>query len=200
MRALLTVLILLAGLAEAEAAMRGVPDGGQLAFTVVRNGDPIGRHVYSFESQGSLEIVRVQTRILYVLLGIPFYRFEHDSKEVWQKGHLVSLVSSTNDDGKQIELDLRAEGANLVGTLNGNPLKLENTTLPASLWNPATTKASSLADTVDGDRLEVESKRQDDYFTLSGKLNRDLWYDKEGVLTQTRFTARDGSEIRYVKD
>jgi hypothetical protein len=200
MRALLAAIVLLCLAAPALAAMPGVPASGQMTFTVLRNGSPIGRHVYSFESKGSQEIVHVQIRILYVLLGIPFYRFEHDSTEVWQKGHLASLTSSTNDDGKQLELKLEAEGANLVGNLNGAPLKLENTFLPGSLWNPATGRASNLADVVEGKRLEVEAHSQGNQVTLTGKLNRQIWYDDQGALFEVRFKARDGSEIRYVRD
>ncbi|CAA6606240.1 conserved exported hypothetical protein [Rhodospirillaceae bacterium LM-1] len=199
MRGLLFALILICAL-PAQAAMPGTPDGGQLAFTVMRNGQAIGRILYSFETNGDSQIVRVQTRILYVLMGIPFYRFEHDAVETWSHGRLTDLTSSTNDDGKKLELTVKAEGHDLLVTMNGKADRLEKTNMPASLWNIQTTKADRLIDTVDGKQLEIVASQQDGHFTLSGKLNRTLWYDSKGMLSQARFNARDGSEIRYVRD
>ncbi len=199
MRNLLFAFILFCAL-PAQAAMPGTPDSGQLAFTVMRNGTSIGRILYRFETSGDAQIVRVQTRILYVLMGIPFYRFEHDAIENWSHGRLTALTSSTNDDGKKLELAIKAEGQDLLVTLNGKADRLEKANMPASLWNPQTTKADRLVDTVDGKQLEIVASQQDGYFTLTGKLNRTLWYDAKGVLSEARFTARDGSEIRYVRD
>lgn len=183
----------------ALAAMPGIPDDGELAFTITRNDKPIGRHVYKFENENGLQLVRVQTRILFELMGIPLYRFEHDSTEIWRNGRLIGLSSKTNDDGKKLELEVRAEGRDLAVTLNGKPDKLRETNIPASLWNPATVKSSSLIDTVDGDRMEI-GVNVSDHFRLSGELERELWYDGSNILKEVKFTARDGSEIRYVRD
>lgn len=183
----------------ALASMQGVPGDGELAFTVTRNDKPIGRQVFNFESENGLQIVRVRTRIVYELLGVVLYRFDHDSTEIWRRGRMISLSSRTNDDGEKLELEARAEGPDLLVRLNGKDERLKSTNFPASLWNPLTVDAKSLVDTVNGEHLDVEGKRSD-HFTLSGELARDLWYDDFNLLKEVKFTARDGSEIRYVRD
>ncbi|WP_367272434.1 DUF6134 family protein, partial [Parvibaculum sp.] len=36
------------------------------------------------------------------------------------------------------------------------------------------------------------------HYSVTGKLNRELWYDDKGVLVQVKFDGSDGSEITYV--
>lgn len=184
----------------ALAAMPGVPEGGQLAFTVTRNGSPIGNIQFSFENQASQLIVRVKSRILYTLLNLPLYRYEHDSTEVWSQGRFQAMSSKTNDDGKKLELDVKATEGGVLATLNGKTERLDLVTMPASLWNPATYKADVLVDTSSGKRLDIDGEARDGYFTLSGELKRELHYDAGSALQGVRFTARDGSEIRYIRE
>ncbi|MFA6021518.1 MAG: DUF6134 family protein [Rhodospirillales bacterium] len=184
----------------ALAGMPGVPDDGQLDFTVLRNGSPIGNIQFSFESQASHIIVRIRSRILYTLLSLPLYRYEHDSTEVWSQGRFQTMSSKTNDDGKNLDLDVKATEGGVLATLNGKTERLDQATMPASLWNPATYKADVLVDTSTGKRLDIDGEARGGYFTLSGELKRELRYDESGLLQGVRFTARDGSEIRYVRE
>ncbi|TAN52657.1 MAG: hypothetical protein EPN26_07715 [Rhodospirillales bacterium] len=194
---------------SAQAAMPGTPEDGKLAFTVMRNSTPIGRHIYSFENQGNRQTVKVETRILYKFLGFTIYRFDHDSTETWENGRFVELVSTTNDDGTPISLKAQVSGQNLDITLNGAKSTLAETNLPASLWHAATPEAAALFDTANGRRFAIkggtigkdtEAGRQLNHFTLRGELKRDLWYDEKGLLAHVLFKARDESDIRYVRD
>ena len=36
------------------------------------------------------------------------------------------------------------------------------------------------------------------YFTISGDIERKLWYAKNGILLRLALTAPDGSEVTYV--
>lgn len=184
----------------ALAGMPGVPEGGQLDFTVVRNGSPIGNIQFIFESQATQIIVRVRSRILYTMLTLPLYRYEHDSTEVWSQGRFLAMSSKTDDDGKKLDLVVKATEGGVLATLNGKTERLDQVTMPASLWNPATYKANVLVDTSTGKRLDIDGEARGGYFTLSGELKRELRYDESGLLQGVRFTARDGSEIRYVRE
>lgn len=184
----------------AQADMPGVPEDGQLTFTVVRNGSPIGNIQFNFENQKSRLVVRVRSRILYTLLNVPLYRYEHESTEVWSQGRFQTMSSKTNDDGKKLDLDVKAAEGGVLATLNGKTEHLDQVTMPASLWNPATYKADVLVDTSTGKRLDIDGEAKGGYFTLSGELKRELRYDESGLLQGVRFTARDGSEIRYVRE
>ncbi|MBF0355521.1 MAG: hypothetical protein HQL43_09825 [Alphaproteobacteria bacterium] len=194
---------------QAQAAMPGLPDSGKLSFTVLRNKTPIGSHVYRFESQGERVTVKIETHILYKFLGFPFYRFDHNSTEVWEKGQLKELTSSTNDDGTPLELKIVASGTLYEVVLNGAKQTPIGTALPASMWPFDTSGTNSLFDTMNGKPFTVESKavgidseagQQLRHFTIRGEMSRDIWYDERGVLAHVLFKARDSSQIRYVRD
>ena len=107
--------LLLLGLAPfAGAATFGVPEGGVLNFDIVRNGQPIGTHIYRFDEQNGRTEVRIKTDIDFRLLFIPVYRFEHESVEVWQGDRLTSLESDTNENGTPVKLRVYREEDSLM--------------------------------------------------------------------------------------
>ncbi len=69
---------------------------------------------------------------------------------------------------------------------------------------------STLLNTLDGTqmRVSVQDKGEDmvgargtgvlaHHFTISGGLNRDIWFDKNNALVRVQFAAKDGSTIVY---
>ena len=36
------------------------------------------------------------------------------------------------------------------------------------------------------------------HYSVTGQLNRELWYDANGVLVQVQFAGSDGSQISYI--
>lgn len=203
---------LLVAAQSAVAISMGVFSDRELAFTVTRNGKPIGSHVYTFDRDGERVRVDIRTEIDFRLLSVPIYRFKHESHEVWVGDRLIRMVSKTNDNGDPVQLEVRADGAALTV---GNPdesIKVDADAIPASLWNRVVVKRQHLLDTVNGavmttkatdlgeetltiDGKPVTARR----YRLSGDYHRDLWYDaSNGKLVRVRFKAADGSEVEYV--
>ena len=205
--------LLLVAAHGALALSTGAFSERKLAFTVTRNGTPIGSHVYTFDRHGSRTDVEIRTNIDFRLLSLPVYRFKHESHEVWDGDRLVRLVSNTDDNGEPVALDVRAEGQVLKVGAQDQAVDVDANAVPASLWNRDVVRRGRLLDTVNGDLMKTTATDLGDdtvtvggkkiparRFRLSGEYNRDLWYDRrDGALLRVQFEARDGSEVEYIR-
>jgi len=106
---------------------------------------------------------------------------------------------------------VKEDGGKLVVDGDGRQGDEEIDVIPASLWNDDLVKQSTLLNTLDGSSMPVTianlgTENVDvngkpvaaTHYSVTGKLNRELWYDDEGVLVQVKFNGSDGSEISYV--
>lgn len=188
----------------------GVPEGGVLDFAILRNGEEIGRHILRFEARGRDIEVRVEARIDFRFGFIPLYRFDHEAHEVWRDGALVRLTATTQDNGDDYQVEVRPDGAGLTLSVNGESTPIEANIIPASLWNIALVTRSLILDPADGELMSVAitdvgaetiTIRGRDvaarHYVMTGDFERDLWYDRDGVLMQVRFKGDDGSDIHY---
>ncbi|EWY41867.1 hypothetical protein N825_25035 [Skermanella stibiiresistens SB22] len=182
-----------------------------LDFTVLRNGDEVGTQKFRFQPAAEGLNVAVDTNIVVKFALIPVYRFEHHAEEVWRGDQLVSLVSSTNDDGTRHTLKVTAGASQLDIEGDGKTSRMPGASIPASLWNPATVSQSTLLNTLVGDAMAVRlidmgeevvsvhgAKRPARHYAMTGDLARELWYDAAGSLVKVRFKAKDDSDIQYV--
>lgn len=182
----------------------------ELAYDIVRNGEPIGTHVMRIRDSGRRTEVDVGTDIVFKLLAITVYTFRHRSHELWDDGRLLALTSDTDDNGKPSHLRIERQDGELVLLDNDKQTRPLPNLLPASLWNPATVGSTALLDTLDGTLMKIACETVGDDvvevggtrlpakgYRISGDLRRELWYGLHGHLLAVRFTARDGSEIRY---
>ena len=189
----------------------GVPEGGVLAFNIVRNGEAIGTHTYRFNKSGDRTEVQIKTDIDFRLLSIPVYTFEHESREVWRNGRLTSLESITNENGTPVKLQVHREEDSLMVTGADGNLHVDHEIIPASLWNHLVLNRTETLTTVSGNlkTFQVEyigeetidvrgQKTTTQHFRLTGEFERDLWYDNANVLVGVRFEADDGSTVAYV--
>jgi len=177
-------------------ACGGYPAAGSWQFRVLRHGDEIGAHIFTFSGQGDDFVVRVAIDIVVSLLGIPVFRFTHRAEETWRDGLMQALTCDTDDDGTPWQVRYWREGGRLRGSVNGGPADAPEDILPASLWHPDTRRAHRLLDTVDGLVKPVEPRFvAADRFRLTGGLVREVWTDADCGLSRVDFPARDGSLI-----
>lgn len=201
----------LAALIACAAAPAFAAQPASLHFSVLRNGEPVGTHVVQFHGDDGDMQITVDTNVVVKIAMIPVYRFEHHDAEVWHGGHLISLASTTNDDGTKHKLSVTRTDAALAVTGDGNATRLPPETVPASLWNPATVGQTQLLNTLDGHAMAVHvadlgsdtvnvggTPRAAHHYAMAGDLARELWYDASGTLIQVRFKAKDDSDITYV--
>lgn len=197
----------------AAASSPSLPGDGRLDFTITRNGEAIGTHSYRFARHGRQTTVDIRTEIDFRLFTIPVYRFQHQSREVWDGDTLASLVSQTDDNGEPVHLEVRAEGEVLTVQRQTETRAVEGPAIPASLWNASTLRHRRLIGTVGGSVLATrviflgETDLQvggrtvaTRHYRVSGDFNRELWYDRSNqTLVHVRFEAEDGSQVEYVR-
>lgn len=181
-------------------------------FDVLRHGNVIGEHVFTFARDGEDFVVEVAIDIAVGMLGITLFRFTHRAEEVWRDGRLRSLATTTDDDGTPWHVELRHRDGALRGGVNGEDVQLPGDAIPASLWHRDTTTAPALLDTIDGRMKAVTSQALGEdtarvggtettarRFRLTGQLQRDVWYGADCSIARVTFPARDGSEITLAR-
>ncbi|HSV28569.1 MAG TPA: DUF6134 family protein [Candidatus Omnitrophota bacterium] len=205
--ALAALTLLLGAAADAEPR----PDHAE-SFTVLRNGDPVGSHTIEIRPGEAGTTVDIATNVVVKIAMIPVYRFEHRGSERWRDGRLLAMSSQTNDDGTRHSLDVRDTGNDVLDVVgDGQRNSVGGAIVPASLWNRATVAQTILLNTLDGRRMAVTVQdlgseavmvrgqaRPARHYSLTGELQRELWYDESGLLVQVAFKGRDDSDIRYV--
>jgi hypothetical protein len=177
----------------------------------VRNGENVGRHVIDISRNGDSTSVRISTNVVVKVAFIPVYRFEHQGMETWRGNQLVALKSQTNDDGTSHHLAVTAEGDHLRVDGDGGEAMAAATILPASLWNSGIIYQTTLLNTLDGTQMRVAVADRGEeiveahgaqvpahHFSISGGLNRDVWFDRSKTLVRVQFAAKDGSTVTYV--
>lgn len=182
----------------------------KLIYKVLRKGDVIGRHEVEFENEhdGTLK-VEIETDVKVKLAFVTVYRFEHEGKEMWRDGNLVSYRSKTNDDGKRKFLQLSGSRQSVTAEGSAGRFEFSQPVMPASLWHNATINQSALMNTLDGHMMAVSIAEvgedmiwaggqniQAMHYVMTGDLEREMWY-ANGRLVHLRFKGSDGSTIDY---
>jgi hypothetical protein len=123
----------------------------RLRFRALRNGAPIGTHTIDFREDG--ERLTVTTRVdivVKVLLFTAFY-VKHEAEEVWQAGRLVSVRSTTDDNGTRLQVSGTAvEGGFRIFSEEGPFLAPAQLLTSNSLWDTRTLSADRLIDVQHG--------------------------------------------------
>ena len=197
----------------AHAAETVVLDGTELDFTVIREGETIGTHTIKFARSDNQLEVDIKTDIKVSLAFITLYNFNHEGREVWQDGKLSKLVSQTDDDGTKHTLEVNGTTSALEINGDGIQSRADTTTIPASLWHPAFLQPgpTTILNTLDGHLMPVNiaivgeesvDVRSESvlamHIVVTGELERELWFDRQGLLVKSRFKGSDGSDIQYV--
>ena len=186
-----------------------IPPAQQIAFAILRDRDPIGRHSVTFERRGAELLVNIAIDIEIRFAFLTVFRYQHENREVWRGGQLVSLDSWTDDDGTDYRVRARATPAGLRVEGSGGTFLAPKNVIPTSYWNPATVDQTRLLDTQRGQLLEVAIQPFGEEtvavggtpvpvrkYAVTGDLNLDVWYTPKGEWTKIAFEAR-GSTIDY---
>ena len=181
-----------------------------LEYAVLRDNEAVGVHVIDFSRAGDTTNVKISTNVVVKVAFIPVYRFEHAGLETWQGNRLISIRTRTNDDGTPHELAATANGDRLRVAGDGQQGDVIGAIIPASLWNAAIVSQSSILNTLDGRQMPISVIDQGEevvhaagadvaahHYTISGGLDRDLWFDRTNTLVRVAFAAKDGSHIVY---
>jgi len=195
----------------AAPAVARAPDGLTLEYQIIRNGSEIGRHKVRFAHDGNNLVVETKVRIEVNFAFFTLFRYALDGVETWRHGRLIELRTTADDDGDQYAVHAVADGDIIFVDAGGDTWTAPATAMPSSLWHPDLARGPLLIGVEQGERMivaaedmgrenvparggEVSATR----LVVSGELERELWYDDDGILVHLRLVARDGSEIIYL--
>lgn len=178
-----------------------------MAFTVLKDGKPIGEETYTFaEAPNGALTVEVNTRTDVQVLFLKFH-YDHQRTEVWQDGELTRMTAKTDDDGTPHKIALAREDGGYRVEADGAIRREEAAVLPLTLWTPKVLERPRVLSIIDAEPFAVSVEKQGTEtlngreavkYEMSGGIDRDLWYSPDGELLKVRFT-RSGYNIEYVR-
>ena len=195
--------------ATASAITADNAPSGSYVYQVSRQGDVIGEQRLTFEHQGDNLVVTTDAKIDVKMLGLSLYGFDQHVEETWNKGKLVGVSSTADDDGTAKKVDMTLQGTQLVGQFNGKDRAAPLGIFPNSFWNEDSIKQHQILDTSRGKvrQVTIADKGKESltlpfgavsahHYSVDGEMKRELWYDDKGVLVAGELLAKDGSTIR----
>ena len=134
-----------------------------LRFRALRQGSPIGEHRVTFRPDGDRLTVETRVDIAVKLLFITAFRFKHEAKEIWQSDRLVSVTSTTNDNGTLLEVsgNAVADGFRIVGD-DGPFLASAQLLTSNTLWDARIVRENRLIDVQHGGEVGLVTKQLPD--------------------------------------
>ncbi|MEO1313163.1 MAG: DUF6134 family protein [Pseudomonadota bacterium] len=201
------------GAAAGLLAMAPLPAlaAGPRIFDLYRADKKIGTQSLTVDRQGRQINVSVSIDIDVRILGLPAYRYQLESREVWANGDLQQLRAQTNDNGSDNRVEatrvaqgLRVEGSKFSGIVGGNPAT-------TTYWTQAFLQRPVWISTQDGTPMNVSATRGGtiqvpipggettaSVWNIRGDIGElDLYYDSNGEWVGNAFVAR-GEQARFV--
>lgn len=167
-------------------------------FDIVREGTKIGTNTFDITRHGDTAEVKIETHVLVKVMYVNVYRQDHTETATWKGAQLVSFTSKTDDNGTPHEVDAAQSGAKMSLTVDGARSDGPKGLAPASLWSIEAANRSQLFDPGTGKKLSTKAQDLGDetvsvhgiplqlrHVKLAGQFDRDLWFDKDGLVKLT---------------
>jgi hypothetical protein len=187
-------------------------EAGEYTFTVLSNGEPVGRHRFVFERDGDRIEIQEATEIEVTFATIPLYTFEHQARQVWQDGRAVLIDATTDDNGEKLDITVRDTGHGYVRTVNGRVDRFDPSRFVLAYWNPDTLEHEAFFSAIEDktlnasfvlvgmDQIKLAGKPiEAQHYRMVGDEERELWFDADGNVAKVTF-QRYGTQIEYVRD
>jgi len=187
--------------------------GSEMVFEIKRNGKNIGTHQVNFKSNNKKLSIESKTQIRVKFLFFNAYKFDYNSLEKWKNGELVSLLSTTDDNGKKSVVNI-VPGTDIIKvTINKvtHMNSLGDLKYTTNHWNPNVLSGNLVLNTITGkpNKFQIsqvgmdsvstgDSERIAAHYQYSGDLNNiSTWYDEKLRWVGLSFESKDGSTISY---
>ncbi|MBS8275074.1 hypothetical protein DYI21_15895 [Thalassospira tepidiphila] len=202
---------LIAGLAIHYAAPSLASGSEVLNFRVLKDGEPIGYETVEITPTATGQTVTVKTLTNVQVLFLKFH-YDHQRTEQWQGGKLVSVETTTNDDGTHYtwQASYDADCYMLSGKGVGKRDACD-AAWPLTLWQENVTGKTNLYSVINAEPYVVRTDKVGKEpvlieagetpatrYTMSGDVERDLWYGTDGKLLKTSF-KRKGYDIDFIR-
>jgi hypothetical protein len=134
-----------------------------LRFRALRHGSPIGEHRVTFLPDGERLMVETRVEIAVKVMFVTAFRFKHEAKEVWQSDRLVSVTSTTDDNGTLLRVsgNAVADGFRIIGE-DGPFLASAHLLTSNTLWDSRILRETRLIDVQHGGEIGLVTKQLGD--------------------------------------
>jgi len=173
----------------------------RIEFDIYRNNKNIGKHIFTFERDGSKLSVKSLINFEIKKLGVVLYRYKAVGTEVFENGILVKFNSKTNQNKKEKYVNLKLENDEYV--IDGSSYKgtTSKEHILGTWWNHSIVKSKAQISAVSGRIIEqnvtflgketikigektyktlhFNFKSSDQKLAKDKKLNTHVWYDEE---------------------
>ena len=128
-------------------------------FRAMHKGVPVGVHTVTFRTDGERLTVITHIDITIKLLIFVAFRFTHDAEEVWDAARVVSVKSTTNDEGTRLQVSGYAagDGFRILG-LDGPFLAEAHLLTTNTLWDSRLVRESRMIDVQYGGEVGLVAK------------------------------------------
>ncbi|WP_366657648.1 DUF6134 family protein [Fodinicurvata sp. EGI_FJ10296] len=197
-----------------SASAATIPPAARLPFTVSRGGSEIGRHVVSFvrdrSGDGERLTVDIEIDLSVSFAFITAYEYRHRNREIWVDGRLVSMETTTDDNGDSFFVTAQANGDSIRVESTSGSYEAPSTAIPSSYWNRAFLDRDRIINTQDGRFMPVSIEGRTDEtiraagrdiaatrYDIGGLAPLSIWYSGAGQWVKLAFDAQ-GSEVSYL--
>jgi Family of unknown function (DUF6134) len=207
------VLALCAGGVAAGVVGRGpsiaqtLPD---YRFRVLRQGSEIGTHTVTFRDSGQVRLVRTAIDLRVRVAFVTAFRFTHESDEEWSAGRLVSLRSSTNDNGTRYEVTGAPHGDGFRTVGPAGPFTMPGNLMTSNaVWTPDFMRQHLVINAKEGGEMGISAKRLAEevlsgspgasmtkYRVISPRTAGLIWYGSDGRWLRGVFEVK-GETLHY---
>jgi hypothetical protein len=125
-------------------------------FRVLLDDREIGFHEFRVLNDGTEQRVEIDAQFDVKVLFITAYSYRHSNVENWRNGCLVSIRSSTDDNGDRLEVAGRTGEEGFVLERSGEPRELTGNCIRSfAYWNPGILTAGKLLNAQTGELVDV---------------------------------------------
>jgi len=196
----------------ATPVLASAEDTGEFTFTVLYDGDPVGKHRFVFAHEGDRIEIQEATEIEVTFATIPLFTFEHQARQLWENGRALRIDATTDSNGEKFEITVEGTDHGYVRTVNGRVDTFEDPMAVLAFWNQDTLKHDAFFSAVEDktfnasfeylgtDKVTLAGQElETEHYRMVGDEERDLWFDPNGQVAKVAF-ERYGSDIEYVRD
>jgi Family of unknown function (DUF6134) len=130
-----------------------------LRFRALHRGAWVGEHSVTFRADGDRLIVETHVEIAVKVLFFTAFRLKHQAEEIWRSSRLVSVTSTTDDNGALLRVSgfAAGDGFRIVGE-DGPFLASAHLLTSNSLWDSRIVHENRLIDVQHGGEIGLVTK------------------------------------------
>jgi len=185
-------------------------------FVAYLDDEEIGYHNFEVVQNNGNLVVKTQAKFDVSFMFIPLYSYEHKNTEIWRNNCLISLDSSTLDDGEKLFVNLSNKNGNTRIITPDNNITKTSCIRSFAYWDYELINSKVLLNVQTGELIDVnyrfvgselininyqpvDARR----YQLMGEdqsgnsINIDLWYNSNNHWIALQSRLDNGRSLRY---